>query len=47
MNETQKEIYEALKDLDSETLIDALLDFFGTQILNNELKEFLEDEGIM
>jgi len=44
MNETQKKIYEALAELDGETVARLLTDWYGLQLFDDEFLVFLEDE---
>lgn len=47
MDEEQLKIYNALKDLGSEEMLDIILDYHGTQLLSNGFKEHLIDEGVL
>ena len=43
----QKEIWYALCELDGEKVLNLLTDYHGLQLLSEDFKEFLEDEGVM
>lgn len=47
MDDIQKEIYEALCQLSGEEVANLFTDWHGLQLLDEEFKEFLEDEGVM
>ena len=47
LDDIQKEIYEALCKLSGEEVANLFIDWHGLQLLDEEFKEFLEDEGIM
>jgi hypothetical protein len=40
-------VWDVLVSLDSETLLRAVTDYHGTQILDEDFAEFLVDEGLM
>lgn len=47
MTELQKEIWYRLCELDGEEVARLFTDFYGNQLLSEEFKEFLEDEGVL
>ena len=47
MNDIQTEIYDALCKLSGEEVVNLLTDWHGLQLLDEELKGFLEDEGVL
>ena len=47
MNKHQKEIWYALCNLGGEEVLNLLTDYHGLQLLSEDFKEFLEDEGVM
>jgi hypothetical protein len=47
MDEEQLKIYDALKNLGSEEMLDIILDYHGTQLLSSGFKEHLIDEGVL
>ena len=47
MTELQKEIWYKLCELDGEEVARLFTNFFGNQLLSEEFKEFLEEEGVM
>jgi hypothetical protein len=47
MTERQDQIWDTLVSLDSETLLRAVTDYHGMQILDAGFAEFLIDEGLM
>ena len=47
MDKKQQEMYEALTNLDADCAVDILLDYHGTQLLDDGFYEHLENEGII
>ena len=47
MDEKQQKMYDALLDCDAETIVNAFLDWHGTQLLDDGFYKHLEDEGII
>lgn len=47
LDETQKEIWEALCKLSGEEVLNLITDWHGCYLLDEKFKEFLEDEGVM
>jgi hypothetical protein len=47
MTELQKKIWYRLCELDGEEVARLFTNFYGNQLLSEEFKEFLEDEGVM
>ena len=47
MTERQKEIWDALCELDSERVLVLLTDWYGLQLFDDEFYGFLIDEGII
>lgn len=47
MDKIQKEIWNALCELTGEEVARLFTDYHGNQILDEDFKEFLEDEGVM
>lgn len=47
MSELQKEIWNALCELSGEEVARLFTDYHGNQILDEDFKGFLEDEGVM
>lgn len=47
MDETQRQIWEALCRLDGETVARLFTDFHGTHLLSEGFKEHLEEEGYL
>lgn len=47
LDKHQREIWEALCELSGEQVLNLLTDWHGTQLLSEDFKEFLEDEGVM
>ena len=45
MDKTQKEIWNALCELDGETVARLFTNYYGNQLLSEDFKEFLEEEG--
>lgn len=45
ISKTQREIYDKLKEMSGEEVVDILTDFLGMQILTDDLAEHLVDEG--
>ena len=44
MNEQQERFYDILTDLDSVVLVDLFLNYYGTQILDSDFIEFINQE---
>ena len=47
MTELQKEIWYRLCELDGEEVARLFTFFYGNQLLSEEFKEWLEEEGVM
>jgi hypothetical protein len=47
MNDSQEEIYNGLLELTTEEVVNAFLNWQGTQILTNDFKDFLVNEGLL
>lgn len=47
MTELQKKIWYKLCGLDGEEVARLFTNFYGNQLLSEEFKEFLEDEGVL
>jgi hypothetical protein len=47
MTELQKKIWYRLCELDGEEVARLFTNFYGNQLLSEEFKEFLEEEGVM
>lgn len=47
MTELQKRIWYKLCELDGEEVARLFTNFYGNQLLSEEFKEFLEDEGVL
>lgn len=47
MTELQKKIWYRLCELDGEEVARLFTNFYGNQLLSEEFKEFLEDEGVL
>lgn len=47
MDKYQKEIWEALCKLSGEQVLNLITDWHGLQLLDDDFKGFLEDEGVM
>lgn len=47
MSETQRKIWDTLCKLSGEEVVNLLTDWHGLQILDDDFKGFLEDEGVM
>ena len=47
MTELQKEIWYRLCELDGEEVARLFTNFYGNQLLSEEFKEWLEEEGVM
>jgi len=47
MNYTQKRIWEALCELDGETVARLFTDWLGNQVMDEDFYEFLENEGVL
>lgn len=47
MTELQKEIWYKLCELDGEEVARLFTNFYGNQLLSEEFKEWLEEEGVM
>ena len=47
MLEHQKEIWEVLSELSGEQVANLFTDYYGLQLLDEDFKEFLEEEGVM
>ena len=47
MDKHQKEIWETLSKLSGEEVLNLITDWHGLQLLDEDFKGFLEDEGVM
>lgn len=47
MTELQKKIWYRLCELDGEEVARLFTNFYGNQLLSEEFKEFLEEEGVL
>lgn len=47
MTELQKKIWYRLCELDGEEVARLFTNFYGNQLLSEEFKEWLEEEGVM
>jgi ABC-type multidrug transport system fused ATPase/permease subunit len=47
MTEKQIKMYEALKEMTAEEAVNKLLDYYGTQLLEDGFYEHLENEGVI
>lgn len=47
MDDKQLKMYNALKDMGAEELLDTILDYHGTQLLDDGFMSHLIDEGIV
>ena len=47
MTELQKKIWYKLCELDGEEVARLFTNFYGNQLLSEDFKEFLEDEGVL
>ena len=47
MTELQKKIWYKLCELDGEEVARLFTNFYGNQLLSEEFKEWLEDEGVL
>lgn len=47
MTELQKKIWYRLCELDGEEVARLFTNFYGNQLLSEEFKEWLEDEGVL
>lgn len=47
LSDVQKKIWEALSELDGETVLNLLTDYHGTQLLTAGFYEFLKEEGVV
>ena len=47
LDKIQREIWNALCELSGEEVLNLLTDYHGTQLLDENFKEFLEDEGVV
>lgn len=47
MTELQKKIWNALCELEGEEVVRMFTNYYGTQLLTEDFKEFLEEEGAM
>lgn len=47
MTELQKKIWYKLCELDGEEVARLFTNFYGNQLLSEEFKEYLEEEGVM
>lgn len=47
MTELQKKIWYRLCELDGEEVARLFTDFYGNQLLSEEFKEWLEEEGVL
>ena len=47
LDKVQREIWNALCKLSGEQVANLFTDYYGCQLLTEDFKEFLEDEGVM
>lgn len=47
MAELQIEIWDKLCELDGETVARLFTNYYGNQLLSEDFKEFLEEEGVI
>ena len=47
MNKNQEQIWDALCELDGETVARLFLDYHGTQLFDEGFREHLQDEGVL
>jgi len=47
MTDKQKRIYDALVAMDSDNVLNFILDYHGRQIFSNDFYEHLVDEGVI
>ena len=47
LDKIQREIWNALCKLSGEEVLNLITDYYGCRLLNEDFKEFLEDEGVM
>lgn len=47
MTELQKKIWYKLCELDGEEVARLFTNYYGNQLLSEDFKEFLEDEGVL
>ena len=47
MDKTQKEIWYKLCELDGEEVAKLFTNYYGNQLLSEDFKKWLEDEGVM
>lgn len=47
LDKHQREIWNALCELSGEEVLNLLTDYHGLQLLSQDFKEFLEDEGVI
>lgn len=47
MDEIQVEIWDALCNLDGETVAILFANYYGNQLLTDDFREFMEDEGVI
>lgn len=47
MDKTQKQIWNALCKLDGEEVARLFTDYYGNQLLDEDFKEFIEEEGVL
>jgi hypothetical protein len=47
MSELQKQIWNALCKLNGEEVARLFADYYGLQLLDEDFKEFIEEEGVL
>lgn len=47
MDKNQVEIRDALCNLDGETVARLFTNYYGNQLLTDDFREFMEDEGVI
>lgn len=47
LDKIQREIWNKLCELSGEEVLNLITDYHGCQLLNEDFKEFLEDEGAL
>lgn len=47
MDEIQGEIWDALCNLDGETVARLFTNYYGNQLLTDDFREFMEEEGVI
>lgn len=47
MDKNQVEIWDTLCNLDGETVARLFTDYYGNQLLTDDFREFMEEEGVI